>query len=323
MRRPSLFVTTLVAACNLYEPSLLTGDPGAAGGAGLPPIGGASSAGAGGAGGSELGASGAGDGSGGLSSGGTGGDVPGGMAGEAGADAEGGAGGEESAGTSGSSGAGAGSGGATSGAGGAAGKAGAGGASAGGGGPGGGGGGGGAESCTGATGCARLSVPLTTSNGRTHFSIALGSEVDFSNAVVTYRVRKVSATGGRIWAYVQHGGTPDHNLIYGGARNFDQLGSDFVTVTWDVAATTPSFPFDKSVIARLGIEIVASGSGPWTNPSVVLLDSIAVTGPAVGPWPFDDASSVWTAASPPSGALWMSDNAPDELLPGSTLSWVP
>jgi hypothetical protein len=166
-------------------------------------------------------------------------------------------------------------------------------------------------------------VPLVALDDRTHFSIALGGEVDFSSALVTFRVRKLSGTGGRIWAYLQHGGTPDYNLIYGGSRNFDQLGSDWTTVTWDVAATVPAFPFDKAVIARLGIEIVASGTGPWANPTVVVLDSIEVTGPNVGPWPFDDGSTVSSAAARPTGVLWMSDNAPAELVPGSTLSWLP
>jgi hypothetical protein len=160
-------------------------------------------------------------------------------------------------------------------------------------------------------------------NDRTHYSFSLGGEVDFSTAIVTYRVRKVSASGGRIWAYVQHGGTPDHNLIYGGSRNFDQLGSDWTTVTWDVGATVPAFPFDKTVIARLGIEIVASGAGPWASPTVVHLDSIEVLGPGVGPWPFDDASTVSSASSAPPGVFWLSSNAPDEVVMGSTLGWLP
>ncbi len=328
MRRPALLLTTLVAACNVYESSLLTGGPAAAGLGGGAATGGASAAGAGGvtpsSGGTRGGTS---------SAGAAGGSEPGGMGGEAGGDAEGGDAGESASGTGG--GAQAGTGGAGSGGqSGGAGQAGSGGASAGSAGKGGAGQGGtagtsgsagaaGAETCVGATGCARLSVPLVVLNDRTHFSIALGGEVDFSNAVITYRVRKVSATGGRIWAYVQHGGTPDYNLIYGGTRNFDQLGDDFTTVTWDVAAAVPPFPFDKALIARLGIEIVATGTGPWTDPTVVVVDSIEVTGPNVGPWPFDDDSTITTAAAPPNGVLWMSDNAPAELVPGSTLGWLP
>lgn len=332
MRRTALLVTALVAACNVYEPSLLSGGRGAAG------------LGAGGGAGREPSEGGTGAASGTTGTGGSSGDAPvsgvggggasGGALGEGGMDAEAGAGGEATAGSGGTGGA------PSGGKSGAAGKGGAGGAGRGGqggsgtagasgaagssgtGGSSGTAGAAGGATCADADGCARLSVPLTALDDRTHFRITLGADVDFSNAIVSFRVRKVSATGGRIWAYLQHGGTPDYNLIYGGARNFDQLGSDWTTVTWDVAATVPGFPFDKTVIARLGIEIVASGTGPWTSPTVVDLDGIEVTGASVGPWPFDDASSLSSESSAPDGIFWLSNNV-DEVVPGSTLDWLP
>jgi hypothetical protein len=346
MRRISLLVTALVAACNLYDPSLLTRAPAAAGTAGGDlPTGGTRSGAAGTTGGTGLGGAGS-TGLGGAGTTGTSGeqggtDESGGEAGAA--DAEAGAAGEapSDSGGTGAGGAGAGgtgAGGAGSGGTGAIGGGGSGAAGSGGGGTGGSAGtvagsGGkagesgsagsaGADGCPGATGCARLSVPLAAANQRTHFSIWLGGEVDFTNAVLTYRVRRVAATGGRIWAFVQHGGTPDYNLIYGGSRNFDQLGDDWVTVTWDIGATVPGFPFDKALVARVGIEMVASGSGPWTNPTVVVLDSIEISGPSAGPWPFDDASTVTSEVSPAADLLGMSTNSAD-LVPGSTLTWLP
>lgn len=343
MRRTTLLVTGLVAACNVYDTSLLTG--GRAGdGAGGSTGGAAGASGSGGVSESKAGnGSGLGGGSGGAPlAGAGGGGTSSGTLGEGGMDAESGAGGEGDPGLGGSAGAGSGgksggnsgrggggAGGASAGGGGrggAAGSAGGAGASGAAGtsaaaGAGGSAGAGGAETC--GTGCARMSVPLAVLNDRTHYSFSLGGEADFSIAVVTYRVRKVSATGGRIWAYVQHGGTPDYNLIYGGSRNFDQLGSDWTTVTWDVGATVPGFTFDKTAIARVGIEIVASGTGPWTSPTVVYLDSLSVTGPNVGPWPFDDGSTVSSASSAPAGVFWMSTNDPDELVVGSLLGWVP
>jgi hypothetical protein len=320
MRKLSLLATALLAACNLYEPWILSGDPGGAGVSGSTAGMGGLVSGAGGT-SSDSGGSGSPGGAPTVQAGGVGGmSGEGGMESEAGAAGEaisgssgsgsGGIGGSESGGSSGS----AGKGGAATGGGGAsAGTAGVSGAAGFSGGP----------TCTGASGCARLSVPLAAVDDRTHFSIALGAEVDFSAAVVSYRVRRVSATGGRIWAYLQHDGTPDFDLIYGGARDLDQLGSGWTTVTWDIATTVPSFPFDKTVVARVGIEILASDTGPWASPTVVDLDSIEISGPAVGPWPFDDAGSVSTAMAPPPGVLWMSDNAPDELVVGSTLLWIP
>jgi hypothetical protein len=321
MRRTSLLATALLAACNLYEPWILSGDTGAAGASGSSSGMGGLAPDAGGAGGGGRGGSGGGGTP--TPKGGSSGETAGG---EGGMDSEGGAAGE---GISGSSGAGKGGGGAGA-PGGAAGGAGTGGAAGTAGGPAAGNAGvsgiagtGGQESCAGASGCARLSVPLAAEGDRTHFSIALGADVDFSTAVVSYRVRRVSATGGRIWAYLQHGGTPDFDLIYGGARDLDDLGSEWTTLTWDVAATVPPFPFDKTVIARVGIEILASDPGPWTSPTVVDLDSIEISGPSVGPWPFDDASSVSSEAAAPPGVLWMSDNAPDEVVAGSMLLWIP
>jgi hypothetical protein len=330
MRRPSLLAGALLAACNTYEPWILNGEPGSSGVSGSSTAGTGGSP-AGGAGGGDRGGTGALGGTSPAQAGG-GGDAAS-ASGEGGMESEAGAAGEASSGTGGGGSGGGGSGGdggAASGgkSGGAAGSAGKGGAAAGGGGSSGGGAGasgsagsGGAETCPGASGCARLSVPLAAAGDRTHFSIALGATVDFSTAVVSYRVRRVSATGGRVWAYVQHGGTPDFDLIYGGSRDLDQLGSDWTTVTWDIASTVPPFPFDKTVIARVGIEILASDPGPWTNPTVVDLDFIEVSGPDVGPWPFDDAASVSMETGSP-GVFWMSDND-GELVLGSSLVWIP
>jgi hypothetical protein len=321
MRNPSLLATALLAACNLYEPWVLNGDPrgagvsgGPAGMAGLAAAMGGANSGGGGGSGSPGGAPT-------VQAGGAGG-----MGGEGGVESEAGAAGEAISGSSGNGSGGIGgsaSGGAPSSAGKGGATAGGGGSSAGNAGVSGSAGLGGGDTCTGASGCARLSVPLVVVDDRTHFSIALGADVDFSTAVVSYRVRRVSATGGRIWAYVQHGGTPDFDLIYGGSRDLDQLGSEWTTVTWDIATTAPPFPFDKTVVARVGIEILASDAGPWASPTVVDLDSIEISGANVGPWPFDDAASVSMAMAAPPGVLWMSNNAPDELVAGSTLLWIP
>ena len=67
--------------------------------------------------------------------------------------------------------------------------------------------------------------------------IPLAANVDFSAAVITYRVFVRAGSGGYIQAYVQHGGTPDYNLVYHGQQNLSGL-SGWTELVWDVGATT-------------------------------------------------------------------------------------
>lgn len=321
------WLCSCVIACSIYEPSLLTGpraggSDGAAAEAGSDgPAAGGSLPGTGGA-GASAGRAGAPTTSGGngASPGQAGGDDGGeagtgsaeaGAAGEVGSGGSavtggrGGSAGSSTAGTSGTTG-----GGGAAGSSGAPGTAGASGSA-------------GGERCAGSLdgGCARLSVPLTSSGARTHYAITLGQNTDFSSAVVRARVYAASASGGRVDLYIQHGGVPDYNLIYGGGLDFDELDG-WAELEWTVASTIPDFEFDKTLIRRVGIELAATGSGPWQNPTVVYVDSISVSGPSVGPWNFATAATLSaTPRDAEPNLLWMSDDD-DEFVPGSTLGWL-
>ena len=176
--------------------------------------------------------------------------------------------------------------------------------------------GGGSETCS---GCARLSVPLTLSTERQHYVIDLPGATDFSAGSITYRVRVIAGSGGEIRAYAQHGGTPDYDLTYGGLRKLDAIAS-WTTVTWDLGAAVTTF--DKTRIARIGIEVTGANSSSFTNPTILYLDSISVSGPSVGPYAFDTAAALSSSTTRPApGIFWLSAE-PDEALPGSTLSWL-
>jgi hypothetical protein len=79
----------------------------------------------------------------------------------------------------------------------------------------------------------------------------------------------------------------------------------------------------KKSIQNLGIEIIATPSTSWTNPTVVFIDSITVSTPTLS-FTFDSASAVSTAAkgSDVTGqALWLNNGATDTTATGVTLSW--
>ena len=171
------------------------------------------------------------------------------------------------------------------------------------------------ETCS---GCARLSVPLAAAGDRTHYLIPLSGNVDFSAAVVTYRVFVHAGSGGHIQAYVQHGGIPDYNLVYHGQQSLSGL-SGWTNLVWDVGAM--STPFDKTIVQRVGIEVLAGNTGPWANPTVVYLDSISVSGASTGPWTFDTADTVSAApGGAPAGVLWLGFG--DMPVAGSDVTWL-
>lgn len=257
-----------------------------------------------GAGGSSgVGQGGTGGGGAGGATGGTGGAGSGGVGGTSGAGA-GGTGGTSGAGTGGTSGAG------TGGTGG----AGAGGAGAG-------AGGAGPEVCS---GCARLSVPLNDANDRAHFCVTLEEETDLSAAIITFRVARFAGTGGSFRGYIQHDGSPDWVFLEGADTPFSSIGTTPGDIVWDLSTVTTTF--DKTIIARIGIQVTASGATAWTNPTVLYVDSISVTGadPAIAGWTFDTSATVHTTPvtflAP--GPMWHNNHTDDTTAVGSAISWL-
>jgi len=276
------------------------------------------------------GSSGAGLGGGGAGGGGTGGTGgtsgagAGGVGGASGA-GTGGAGGTSGAGTGGAGGAGTGgTGGAGAGGTGGAGAGGTGGAGAGGtggAGAGGAGSGGTGEVCT---GCARLSVALDAADERAHYCLTLSGLTDFSAATITFRVARLAGTGGEFLGYIQHGGTPDYLYVESAHTQISSIGTSLSNIVWDVSTVTGTF--DKTVIARIGIEVTSEGSSAWTNPTVLYIDSVTVTGsnPAIAAWTFDTSATVYTTPvnSYGTGPIWLNNYSADTTAAGSAISWL-
>jgi hypothetical protein len=340
-----------IAGCNVYDSQLI----GSAFGAGGAP-------GTGGTGGSSAGVAGRGGGNGGTAgvpnTGGVGG-TTGGLGGggatadggaaatgatggtEGGSDGEGG----EDPGVGGSAGAGAGGQGGAGGAGamagsGATGGAGAGGAGAGGAGAGGAGAGGsgaagagaggagaggvagsaGGETCS---GCARLSVPLAASGDRAHFTLLLPADTDLSAATITFRVAKIAGTGGTFRGYIQEG-SPNYASQGATGTTIASMSTGMQDIAWSIASAGTAA--DKTRIRRIGIEIVGTGGSSWTNPTVLYVDRIVVTGSSLSPatYPFGTASTVHTTPTEqgPTGALYLNSHSGDTTVTGAAISWL-
>lgn len=347
--RAALSALLLFAGCDVYNQDLINGalgdadEPvGATGGTGADGATGGSAAGRGGAvtgGSSAAGPSGGGTGSGGVSSGGTsaGGTSSGGGSGDGGegdtgsggSSGEGGSSTGGSGGTAGSSGA-AGQGGAVGGsggsgnaggvAGGGAAGAGTGGAATGGVGSGGGGSGGGGEVCS---GCARLSVPLAATGDKAHFTIALPAATDFRTATIAFRVARYAGSGGWFKGYIQEG-SPNYLYQDSVETQISSIGTTMQTITFDVA--TAGTAADKTIISRIGIEISGAGASSWTNPTVIYVDSIVVTGTTLtmSSFTFDTASTVSTTptSSGPTNVIWLNNYSGDTNVTGAAVGWL-
>ncbi len=343
--RAALGTLVLLGGCDVYNQALIdgaVGDFGTSGDAGEPGVGGmggaltggtsggsamggglvtggasgASGAGAAGSGGTSTGGSngegGEGDrDSGGTSGGGRGGSSTGGDAGDSGSSGTAGQGGTPGgSGGAGNSGGVAGSGTGNAGSGG-------GGAGSGGGGAGSGGSG---EVCT---GCARLSVPLAASANQAHFTIALPAATDFSAATIAIRVARYAGTGGWFKAYIQEG-SPNYLYQDSVETTIASIGTSMQTISWNVA--TAGTTADKTIIRRIGVEISGAGASSWTNPTVLYVDSIIVTGTslAMASFTFDTASAVYVTptSSGPNDVIWLNNYSSDTNVTGATLGWL-
>jgi hypothetical protein len=352
VRRTVTASILLAAACNVYNPSLLTGHGGTAGSGNTSATGGAGGtsgegAAAGKAGGAGVGTGGiagtSGRGSGGVgaaganggksgatSAGSAGRENLGGEGGEAGVMGEGGtvnagtggggtAGTGGAAGTAGSAGSGGSSGtGGSAGAGGSAGTAGTGGTS-------GSAGSGGSAGGNTASGCANLTVPLTQVSDRAHFVITLTNVQNMTTGTLSMRVYVQAGTGGLINNYVQD--TGNHFLPPAARTAISSLTGTWTTLQWNVGnEATGSSGIDKTNIKRIGIEVTGMGSTAWANPTKVYVDSMSVTTGSPLSFPFDTAGTVDT--NPSNGVdvggqvLWLNSNSADTSASNVTLGWL-
>jgi hypothetical protein len=172
------------------------------------------------------------------------------------------------------------------------------------------------------TGCARLSVPLATSNDRAHFVIGLPSPTDFSAAMIAIRVARYAGTGGHFKVYIQEG-SPAYLQQVSTETPIANIGTAMQTINWDVS--TAGTGADKTIISRVGIEIIGTGSTSWTNPTVIYVDSVTITGTnlTMASFPFDTSSTVTTTptSNGPNNVMWLNNYSADTNV-AAALSWL-
>jgi len=169
------------------------------------------------------------------------------------------------------------------------------------------------------SGCAKLSVPLNNASDKANFVIFLPNATNFGSAVMTLRIYRQAGWGGQLKGYVQHSGSPDYAQLFQGTPTELSSLSGWQDVVWNVGAHVTTF--DKSNVARVGVQITAAGSTSWINPTVVYIDSITLTGASTGPWNFDNSSSISTSAASSGSANVMFLNSGDSPVSGANVSW--
>jgi hypothetical protein len=188
-------------------------------------------------------------------------------------------------------------------------------------------------------GCVRLNLPFTAENQSANYQFNLGAPADFSNAVVTVRLR-VNTFGGNaggVQLYVQNfGGTfPSYGFqFYQNLSAF--VGTDFLTVTLDLSQVAapvdadagvdagggvvvadaggdaggglivPEGGFDKRAVQIIGFQVTSGGTfaGATFGAAEVDIDSIIVTPTGVTPdrtFATEADSTAFTAAGTPIG----------------------
>ena len=175
-----------------------------------------------------------------------------------------------------------------------------------------------------ASGCAKLSVPLDDAGDKAHFVISVASPVDLSGATISIRFYVQAGTGGTIFNYVQDNGTYRFFGVPTAQRYPLSSASGWTTISWDVGAQPDSggTGIVKTSIKNIGIELNAQPSSAWSNPTIVYLDSLTVTNPALS-FTFDATASVNpTPSTVASGeSLWLNTVSSDTTATPSALSW--
>ena len=167
-------------------------------------------------------------------------------------------------------------------------------------------------------------MPLDDAGDKAHFVISLTSPADLSGATISIRFYVQAGAGGTIFNYVQDNGTYRFFGVPTAQRYPLGSASGWTTISWDVGAQPDSAGTGivKTSIKNIGIELNAQPSSAWSNPTIVYLDSLTVTNPALS-FTFDATASVNpTPTTTASGeSLWLNIVSSDTTATGSALSW--
>jgi hypothetical protein len=184
----------------------------------------------------------------------------------------------------------------------------------------------GSGGATQATGCAKLTIPFDATTDKAHFVITLPSPIDMSAAVISTRLLVTAGVGGVIHNYVQDSGTYHFLGVPAAQRTKLSSLTAWSMLTWNVG-TEPEAGTGivKTSIKNIGIEVNASPSTVWANPTIIFVDSITVSTPTVtSTFTFDASGSVYTTPSTTnvSGqALWINAGSTDTTAAGTAVAW--
>lgn len=154
-------------------------------------------------------------------------------------------------------------------------------------------------------GCAVLHVPFTGPNQGQFFTVTVAG--DFSDAVVTVKVRATELGGGAsimLYALAE----PNYDYWNGTVPVTASSIAAGTTLTMDLTGPTPDW--DKTKVVAFGILVFTAASEASYGPVSFEVEEILADGTNFGPWLFDDGTYTGLAVNPFDGT------------PGSTIEWV-
>jgi len=125
-------------------------------------------------------------------------------------------------------------------------------------------------SCVAPQGVAVWSVPLTTNMQGQRYGEVFPGFPDMTNATVTVRIYAPGATGGNLIAYFT-----DLDFTAGGGATLPlaDLAAGWTDLVFSIGSASGTY--DPTSIRQISLEVVSENTtGPWTNPTVVYVDSV-------------------------------------------------
>ncbi|HKO50523.1 MAG TPA: hypothetical protein VJV79_22525 [Polyangiaceae bacterium] len=148
-----------------------------------------------------------------------------------------------------------------------------------------------AGSCVSAAGVAVLSTPLTTAAQSMRFANPFPLDIGLEGASLTVRAYAPGATGGTLNIFLSDFGSHfSPTVIITPLATVSQKWTD---ITVPIASLDA---FDANNAKQVNVEVHSGSTGPWTNPTVVYVDSIRSSNLLVNET-FDTSSAPFTKSS--------------------------